>query len=93
MQALKFELAQSHTQVISQQDTEMSSPKQSSPSQEKMHKKGVHSLMNATKSTVSDTDTASPVQTVTGACISSKFNLSNPISFINSSSSDSDESI
>ena len=50
LQAVKFELVQS----------------QSSPSQTKMDETGVHSPMNANRSTVSDKDTASPVQTVAG---------------------------
>nr|XP_009802197.1 PREDICTED: uncharacterized protein LOC104247792 [Nicotiana sylvestris] len=61
------------TQVSSQQDKEMSSPKQSSPSQEKMDEKGVHSPKNAAKSTVSNNDTASPVQTVTSKDTSNPF--------------------
>jgi len=69
IQALKFELTQSQTtsqtQIIPQPDSEMNSPK-SSPSQTKMDETGVHSPMNAVRSTVSDNDTASPVQTVTG---------------------------
>ena len=50
LQAVKFELVQS----------------QSSPSQTKMDETGVHSPMNANRSSVSDKDTASPVQTVAG---------------------------
>lgn len=46
---------------------ETQSSKSSFPSQEKMDEKGVHSPMNAIRSTVSDEkDTASPIQTVVG---------------------------
>jgi len=64
LQAIKFELVQSQTQEV---------PHLSSPSQNKMDERGVHSILNAIKSTVSDEDTASPVQTVAGK------DLSNPL--------------
>lgn len=71
IQAVKFELLQSQTQAISQHDTQ--DQEMSSPSHEKMDKKGVHSPMNVTRSTVSDKDTASPVQTVAGKDLSNPF--------------------
>ncbi|KAM3305847.1 hypothetical protein P3S67_012716 [Capsicum chacoense] len=45
--------------------THASTQTQSSPSPQKMDEKGVHSPMNAQKSTVPDVGTTSPVQTVT----------------------------
>ncbi|KAG5584160.1 hypothetical protein H5410_044594 [Solanum commersonii] len=52
--------------------TQTSEP--SFPSQDKMDEQGVHSLMNAKRSTVSDNrDTASPVQTVAGKDTSNPF--------------------
>ncbi|XP_070041065.1 uncharacterized protein [Nicotiana tomentosiformis] len=53
---------------------EVGNPQQlSSPSQNKMDEKGVHSPMNAIKSIVSDGDTTSPVQTVAGKDLSNLF--------------------
>ena len=55
------------------------------PSQTKMDEMGVHSPLNAKKSTVSDEDTASPVQTVAGK------DFSNPLMAVTLPKSEKDE--
>ena len=54
------------TKGNTKQDVQTQTDIQGFPSQIKMDQMGVHSPLNARKSTVSDEDTTSPVQTVAG---------------------------
>ena len=67
------------------QDVQTQTDIQGFPSQIKMDEMGVHSPLNAKKSTVSDDDTASPVQTVAGK------DFSNPLMAVTFPKSEKDE--
>ena len=67
------------------QDVQTQTDIQGFPSQIIMDEMGVHSPLNAKKSTVSDEDTASPVQTVAGK------DFSNPLMAVTLPKSEKDE--